>query len=90
MVTTADIKLLPYLNDNFPVRARIQRPGSTVQPISRKAFDNARGLHQYKPNPTRIVNHSSRNNNTLYTYNAKRQVALQTIHPAGRLVDTYA
>ena len=85
MVTAADIKLLPYFNDNFPVRPRFQRPGSTSQPVPRKAFDKARALHQYKLNPTRIVDHSAKKNNALHTHNAKRQVELRTIHPAVRL-----
>ena len=90
MVSTAAIKLLPYFYDTFPVRPRIQRPGSTSQPVPRKAFDNAGAVHQYTPNPTRMADHSFRNNNDLHTYNAKRQVVLRTIQPAGRVVDTYA
>jgi hypothetical protein len=90
MVTATDLKLLPYFNDNFPVRPRFQRPGSTSQPVHRKAFDKARMLHQYKLNPTRITDHSVQENNVLYTYDAKTQMELRTIHPAGRLVDTYA
>ena len=90
MVTAANIKLLPYLNDNFPVKPRFQRPGSTSQPIPRKAFDKTHAWHQYKLIPTRRVDHSAKKNNALHTYNAKRQVELRTIHPAGRLVDTYA
>ena len=90
MVTAADIKLLPYFNDHFPVRSRFQRPGSTFQTVPRKVFDKAGALHQYKLNPTHIVDHSAKENNDLHTYNAKRQVDLRTIHPAGRLVDTYA
>ncbi|MHC4459654.1 MAG: hypothetical protein ACYS0I_21650 [Planctomycetota bacterium] len=90
METAADIKLLPYFNDNLPIRLRFQRSGSNSQPIPRKAFEKARALHPYKLNPTRIVDHSAKKTNTLYTYNVKRQVELRTIHPAGRLVDTYA
>jgi hypothetical protein len=47
MVTAADIKLLPYINDNLSVRPRFQRPGSNSQPAPRKAFDKAPALHQF-------------------------------------------
>lgn len=90
MVTATDIKLLPYFDDNLPVRPRFQRPGSTSQPVSRKIIDKARALHQYKLRSTRISDHFIKENNVLCTYNAKNQVELRTIHPAGRLVDTYA
>ena len=90
MVTAADIKLLPYFSDNFPVRPRFQRPGTTSQPVPQKTLDKARGLQPYKLNPTRRLDHFYKDNKVLHTYNAKRQVAQWTIHPAGRLVDTYA
>jgi len=90
MVTAADIKLLPYFSDNFPVRPRFQRPGNTFQPVPRKALDKARAVQQYKLNPTPRSVHFYKNNNILHTYDAKRQVSQRTIHPAGRLVDTYA
>ena len=90
MVTAADIKLLPYLNDNLPVRPWVQRPGSSLTPAPQKGFARAGGLHPYQPHPSPRVDIYSRNNNILHTYNAKRQVQLRSVHPAGQLVDTYA
>ena len=90
MVTAADIKLLPYFNAHLPVSPRVQGPGGNLQSAPRKAFTKAHQLHPYQPNPTRKLANSSQDNNTLHTYNAKRQVQLRTVYRAGQLVDTYA
>ena len=90
MVTATDIKLLPYFNGNLPVRPRFQGSGSKVHPVPPRAFGKSHALHQYTPNPIRMENNSHKDNNALHTYNTKRRVELRAIHPAGRLVDTYA
>jgi hypothetical protein len=90
MVAAANMKLLPYFNDNLPVRHRVQRPGSSLQPAPKKAFARARPLHQYQLDPTGRVYNCSQDNSTLHTYNAKRQVQLRSGYPAGQRVDTYA
>ena len=90
MVTTADIKLLPYFSELFPVRPRFQGPGSTSPSVPQKAFDNAHTVQQPRLDPTRRLEYFYKENRSLHTYNAKRQVAQWTVHPAGRLIDTYA
>ena len=90
MVIAADIKLLPYFSDLFPVRPRSQEPGSTSPSVPRKAFGNAHTVQQPRLNPIRRLDYFHIDNSSLHTYNAKRQVAQWTVHPAGRLVDTYA